>query len=64
MGAEAKAGTEVTATNLANRAETATRVVEDDYALITDGACYVANLQTYPKSRTVVITIKNVGGPR
>jgi hypothetical protein len=56
-------GTEVTARDI-DSGEQQTRVIKDDYNLVTDGDCVVANVMTYPKSRTHVITIKNVGGTR
>jgi hypothetical protein len=40
------------------------RVIKDDYNLVTDGDCFVAGIQTYPKTGTHVITVKNVGGKR
>ena len=30
----------------------------DDYVITTAGTCYVANIQTYPKTGTHVITVK------
>ena len=57
-------GTEVTAIALDDPSVTASKVIKDDYSLVCDGDCYVAGIQTYPKSGTHVITIKNVGGAR
>ena len=55
-------GTKVTAERLDN-GETETRVIHDDYNLITDGDCHVSHIATYANG-THVITIKNVGGAR
>lgn len=57
-------GTQVTAHNIDNPAETESKVIKDDYNLVCDGDCYVAHVQVYPKSGTHVITVKNVGGER
>ena len=56
-------GTEVTARDI-DSGEQQTVTIKDDYNLITDGDCVVANVMTYPKSGTHVITVKNVGGAR
>lgn len=34
------------------------KVITDDYIVITDGNRYVANVQHYPKGGTTVLTIK------
>lgn len=57
-------GTRVTAQGVDDPADTESRVIKDDYNLVTDGDCYVANVQVYPESRTHVITVKNVGAHR
>ena len=56
-------GTKVTAESLDDGTSESV-VLKDDYNLVTDGDCYVANVQVYRKSGTHVITIKNVGGAR
>ena len=56
-------GTRVTAEDTGT-GDTETRLIKDDYNLVTDGDCYVAGIQSYPKSGTHVITIRNVGGKR
>jgi hypothetical protein len=56
-------GTRVTARDIST-GETESSVIEDNYVLVTDGDCYVADIQHYPKSGTHVITVKNVGGKR
>ena len=56
-------GTRVTAEDVDTGASQ-TCVFKDDYCLTVDGDCYVASLQTYPKSGTHVIVVKNVGGKR
>ena len=57
-------GTRVTAAEVGNPGAQESCVIKDDYNLVVDGDCYVANIQAYPKSGTHVITIKNVGGAR
>lgn len=55
-------GTRVTAQAL-DGGEPETRVIADDYNLVTDGECFVDHIQVYANG-THVITIKNVGGKR
>jgi hypothetical protein len=55
-------GTKVTAESL-DDGKTESRVIKDEYNLVTDGDCYVYHVQAY-KNGTHVITIKNVGGAR
>lgn len=33
-------------------------VIDNDYIIITNGTCYVSNIQVYPKAGTHVITVK------
>ncbi len=56
-------GTKVTVEDVGS-GESASRVIKDDYNLVTDGDCFVSGIQVYPESGTHVITIKNVGGKR
>jgi hypothetical protein len=56
-------GTRVTAEDV-DSGQQESRVIKDDYNLVTDGDCYVANIRAYPKSGTHMITIRNVGGQR
>lgn len=51
------AGTRVVCTDLV-AGESEEAVIRDDYVVITDGDRYVDGLQVYPKSGTVVVTIK------
>jgi len=55
-------GTKVTAESLDGEGSESC-VIKDDYNLITDGDCYVHNIQVHVNG-THVITIKNVGGAR
>jgi hypothetical protein len=50
-------GTEVTCRDV-ETGETETATIRDDYVVITDGRMYVDGLVAYPKSGTVVVTIK------
>jgi len=56
-------GTKVTAEDIDN-GESVSRVIKDDYSLVTDGDCFVSSIQIYPKAGTHIITIKNAGGKR
>ena len=55
-------GTKVTAQAL-DGGEPESRVIKDDYNLVTDGDCYVDHIAAYANG-THVITVKNVGGAR
>ena len=55
-------GTRVTAQAL-DGGEPESRVIKDDYNLVTDGDCYVDHIQVHMNG-THVITVKNVGGAR
>lgn len=55
-------GTKVTAESL-DDGGTESRIIHDDYNLVTDGDCYVHHIATYANG-THVITVKNVGGTR
>lgn len=55
-------GTRVTALDI-DAGDSESRVIKDDYDLVTDGDCYVHGVVTYPNG-THVITVKNVGGER
>lgn len=57
-------GTRVTAQAVDDDNEAETRVIKDDYNLVTDGDCYVHHIAVYKTTGTHVITIKNVGGAR
>jgi hypothetical protein len=49
--------TRVTCTDLVT-GESESQDIRDDYVLVTDGRCYLAHVQTYPKSGTTVLTLK------
>ena len=57
-------GTRVTAQSLDDGEDPVTRVIKDDYNLVTDGDCYVSGIQVYPGTGTHVITVRNAGGTR
>lgn len=44
--------------------EEETRVVWNDYMLVTAGSCYVSHAQAHPGTGTHQLTIKGVGGKR
>lgn len=50
-------GTRVTCTDV-DTGESETAVVTNDYVVICDGDTYLDGIQAYPKSGTVVLTIK------
>ena len=54
-------GTEVTCRDV-ETGETESAVIENDYIVITDGNRYVDGIVAYPKSGTVVVTIKRRAG--
>lgn len=49
-------GTEVTCRDLLT-GESESAIVRNDYVLVTDGDCYLANVQEYANA-TVVLTVK------
>lgn len=55
-------GTKVTAESL-DDGTAESRVIHDDYNLVTDGDCYVSHVTRYANG-THVIAIRNVGGAR
>jgi hypothetical protein len=55
--AEAVIGTEITCRDL-ETGEQDSVVITDDYVVVTDGNRYVASTQFFPRSGTVIITIK------
>lgn len=55
--ARAKTGTRVVVTDL-ETGESEEAVITNDYLLITDGNAYLDGIQAYPKSGTVVLTVK------
>lgn len=55
-------GTRVTAQDL-DSGQVESRVIKDDYNLVTDGDCYLASVQKH-EDGTHVVTIKNAGGAR
>lgn len=57
MKGEEVSGTRVTCTDIAS-GESETQTIEDNYVLICDGDTYLDGIQAYPKSGTVVLTIK------
>lgn len=52
-------GIEITVRDL-ETGEVETKVIENDYALVTAGTCHLAHTQLYPKSGTHVLTLKGV----
>ena len=50
-------GTQVTCTDV-ETGESETQVIENNYVLVCDGDTYLDGIQAYPKSGTVVLTIK------
>jgi hypothetical protein len=58
----AGSGTRVTAQDIGT-GDAESRVIKDDYSLVTDGDCYVHGVVAY-RNGTHVITVKNVGGER
>lgn len=50
-------GTRVTCTDV-DTGEAESTVIENDYIIVCDGNRYIGNVTAYPKSGTVVITIK------
>lgn len=50
-------GTRVTCEDV-ETGESESKVITDDWKVITDGAYYLDGVQSYPKSGTVVLTLK------
>ena len=50
-------GTRVTCTDIAT-GESETQIIENNYVVVCDGDRYLDGIQAYPKSGTVVLTIK------
>jgi hypothetical protein len=50
-------GIRVTVTDLAT-GESHSRVVNNDYVIVTAGTCHVASIQDYPTKGTQVLTVK------
>jgi hypothetical protein len=50
-------GTKVTCTDV-DTGESESKVIENDWMIVTDGTYYLDGIATYPKSGTVVLTVK------
>lgn len=50
-------GIEVTVKDLLT-GDTETKVIQDDYVIITAGSCFISGVQDYPTKGTAVLTIK------
>lgn len=57
--AERGKGIRVTVTDL-ETGESETKDIQNDYVIVTAGACEVTNIQTYPMKGTHVLTVKGV----